>query len=88
MSGRAVVLLRITGTLQADRLEQLQAFLNDIKAQGVDIEAAVQGPAWLCGVCNLLSVNPSDAANKYCGCCGNEELPRNCTHRQCPSTRG
>jgi ribosomal protein S27AE len=77
-----VVVLRINATLQADGVEHLQAFLNDMKAQGVEVETAVQSPAWLCGSCGLLSFNANDADNGYCGCCGSEDLPKHCQHRR------
>lgn len=79
MSEGSVVLLRITGIIPMDNLAR---FLDDMQEQGVHVQTAIQKGGYLCPLCHLVSFNPNDIENQYCGCCGNAELPKTCDHRR------
>jgi hypothetical protein len=84
MSGRPVVIIKLQATMPGgpETISQLQAMMCELQELGVSVTAAVQSTAWLCNICGLLSHNPHDSVNEYCGCCGNDELPRVCSHRK------
>lgn len=39
-------------------------------------------PSYRCGLCQRVSHNPNDLAERYCSCCGSEDglLPKDCEH--------
>lgn len=75
-----LTMVKISGRMPMGELNRLEDFIRDMHDIGVRVDVAITGTAWLCPLCDLLSHNPNDVVNEYCGCCGSELQPKDCAH--------
>lgn len=51
---------------------------------GLDVVVDPLEPRYACPLCAGVTLLPADVANRYCPCCGNDQLPKVCPHRRLP----